>query len=178
MNADENFLLSVFIITGKFIRFFNLTSGPNFGEYYIFILKIYCLGTIELYDGKIKLEEQLPNILATIEYKAFELSNIWAKNDRKRQIEAEKLRIENEKKARKELEIQNFKNLLKESNAWYQSIILVNYLKEKEKSAIENNSLNEDFKQWLNWAKQKVDWYNPFIKKEDDILSDTDRLLF
>ncbi|GAB1454132.1 hypothetical protein MASR2M47_41880 [Draconibacterium sp.] len=34
LKADVNFRLSLFITTGKFIRFFNLTSGPIFGEYY------------------------------------------------------------------------------------------------------------------------------------------------
>jgi|SRR5208337_5455530 len=36
-----NTRLSLFIITGKFTRFFNYTSGPNFEEYYtVSILKI------------------------------------------------------------------------------------------------------------------------------------------
>ena len=34
LNAPVNTRLLFFIITGKFIRFFNLTSGLNCGEYY------------------------------------------------------------------------------------------------------------------------------------------------
>ena len=27
-----------------------------------------------------------------------------------------------------------------------------------------------DFPNWLAWAKKKADWYDPLVKSEDDIL--------
>jgi hypothetical protein len=131
----------------------------------------------EFYDNSVKLEEKIPNILADLEYKSISLHKIWAVNEKRWQEEEEKLRIANEIKARKELEIENFKKLLKESMTWHQSIILDNYLKELERRAIGNNNLTDDLKEWLSWAKQKASWYNPFIKKKDDILSESDRLI-
>ena len=42
LNAPVNNRLLFFIITGEFIRFFNLTSGLNFGEYYtLFTLLVF-----------------------------------------------------------------------------------------------------------------------------------------
>jgi hypothetical protein len=37
-----------------------------------------------------------------------------------------------------------------------------------------NNTLDEELKNWIVWAKDKVDWYDPLIRKEDDCLSDYD----
>jgi len=30
--------------------------------------------------------------------------------------------------------------------------------------------MNEEKLQWITWAKEKADWYDPFIQKEDDYL--------
>jgi hypothetical protein len=29
--------------------------------------------------------------------------------------------------------------------------------------------------EWIDWAKKKIDWYDPFIQAEDDLLNDSDR---
>ncbi len=94
----------------------------------------------------------------------------WAK-------EKERKRIEYEREEIKDIELQKFKYLIKESKLWHKSVILDNYLTEVERRAIENNSLTDEFKTWLEWAKQKAEWFNPFIKREDDIFSDDDRLV-
>ena len=38
-------------------------------------------------------------------------------------------------------------------------------------SAVESQSnLNEKTKEWIKWAKNKADWYDPIIAKEDELL--------
>jgi hypothetical protein len=37
-----------------------------------------------------------------------------------------------------------------------------------------NNSLDEELNNWIVWAKDKANWYDPLIRKEDDFLSDYD----
>lgn len=35
--------------------------------------------------------------------------------------------------------------------------------------------LDSDQKEWIQWAQEKADWFDPFIKKEVKLLSDIDR---
>ena len=53
---------------------------------------------------------------------------------------------------------------------------LRNYINEVEsKAKSSSNNLSEEVKAWLEWARKKADWYNPFTEKEDDLLSRVDR---
>jgi hypothetical protein len=61
------------------------------------------------------------------------------------------------------------------ANQWNQSIILEKFLKVVEEKAVENGTFTEDLKEWVEWAKQKAEWFNPLIQREDSILSDEDR---
>lgn len=81
----------------------------------------------------------------------------WAK-------QKEQERIGKALEARKKLELDDVKNLFNESTSWHKSTILNNFIKEVEKRAIETNTLTEELQNCLAWAKQKADWYNPFIK--------------
>lgn len=132
----------------------------------------------EFVDGEKSLEEKLPSIIAEIEYRGQKEKEERIKHEIRRKQEEERQRIEKERKARKDKEIQDFKNLLHESKSWHKSVILDNYIKEVEKRATENNTLTEELKTWLMWAKNKAEWFNPFIKKEDEFLTEQDRFLF
>ena len=143
------------------------------GRLIIKVNQSYCAK--EFIDGEKSLEEKLPLIIAEIEY--------LGQKGKQRRIESaifrkqyeEKLQLEKDLKDRKDKELNTFKNLLNESKTWHKSVILDNYIKEREKRAIETNTLTDDLKTWLSWAKQKADWYNPFIKKEDEFLNEQDR---
>ncbi len=94
-------------------------------------------------------------------------------------IERERIRqIEEEQKARKEKEVKKFRELLTESNSWHQSVILNQYIEEVERRALIEESITEEKKEWLAWAKEKSEWFNPFIKKADLILGNQDRNSF
>ena len=47
----------------------------------------------------------------------------------------------------------------------------INFLPE----AIENNLHDEKFKHWLEWARKKADWYDPFIDLKDKLLNDVQK---
>ena len=132
----------------------------------------------EFIDGDKSLEDKLPLIIAEIEYRGIKEKEKRIEYEIRRKQEEERQRIEKERKARKDKEIQDFKNLLHESKSWHKSVILDNYIKEVEKRATENNALTEELKTWLVWAKHKSEWFNPFIKKEDGFLTEQDRFLF
>jgi hypothetical protein len=130
------------------------------------ILKIGWLYIKEFMDGKNTLEELLPDILAHLEYRGQK-----EKEDRiQREIESakqqERDRIRKEQEARKNKELDDVRNLFNESTTWHKSTILNNFIQEVENRANNNNTMTEELCNWLAWAKQKADWYNPFIKRK------------
>lgn len=127
-------------------------------------------------DQKTKtLEDQLLSILAKLE--------LLSEKKKQNRIEREAWHKQYEeeqaiKRAREEIvatEISNFKKLFETASRWHKSQYLRNYIQEFETYAIQTNSLNEEKRDWIEWAREKADWYDPFVEKEVDLLKDIDR---
>jgi hypothetical protein len=123
----------------------------------------------------ILLEDKLLRIIDDMEVKANEEKERDLERERERRVKAEEVKTIKEQEGRKELELKNFKILLKQAHQWHEAVILENYLAEFEKKALEKGPLSDDMKNWIDWAKQKAEWFNPFIKKDDAFLIDEDR---
>lgn len=121
------------------------------------------------------LEYKLPNILAYLELRA--------KREIKERIEREiwhkeykrKQKIEEGLKAKREKELEAFKSVINHSSRWQKAMDLRNYIVAVENNAIENNRMDDDLKKWLLWVKDKADWYDPLIEKEDELFQNVDR---
>lgn len=116
------------------------------------------------------LEEQLPKILTKLELVSEKL-----KKDREErenwQREYRKIKeAEEEIKRRKTTEIENFKKLLDNSERWKKAVDMRNYIKQIENNAITKKELTEELSNWIKWASDKADWYDPLTDKKDDIL--------
>ncbi len=126
-------------------------------------------------DGKILIEQQIPNILAKLELEVKELHKIQEQNRiyfAKLEKEKQELR---EIEARKEKELNDFKSLIDDAARWHKVEMLRNYLEAIEKEGQKGKLSEEEFSNWLLWAKKKLDWYDPHIEESDDLLSDVDR---
>lgn len=128
-----------------------------------------------LTDGKLLLEEQLPRLLARLEllgkkkmHERLELEECW-------RIQAEKRRIEEELKARKEKDLLDFKSLFTQAERYQRAQYLHDYINAFEVNAKSTNTLSDEIKQWLSWARQKADWYDPFINAPDELLADIEK---
>lgn len=122
-----------------------------------------------------KLEEKLPKIIAYFEERAIreraeriEREKYWAEQERKRQIKKDSY-------AKKEKELKDFKSLLRSSERWKKATDLRNYINEVELVSIENSTLSDNLKNWLKWANNKADWYDPLIEREDELLNSVDK---
>ncbi|MCF6222909.1 MAG: hypothetical protein L3J34_04185 [Flavobacteriaceae bacterium] len=121
------------------------------------------------------LENKLSKIIVYLELRAA--------SEKKERIEREMQRIENERKRkieeeiqkRKELELVNVRSLIHKSQLWKKADDLRNYIEEIEVKAIKKNNLTEELKNWLRWANQKADWYDPLVEKEDELLEQVDK---
>tara|TARA_R110002049_G_scaffold34058_3_gene111567 strand:+ start:6075 stop:7199 length:1125 start_codon:yes stop_codon:yes gene_type:complete len=127
-------------------------------------------------DSKTKtLEDKLPDIVAWLEIRAKKdeeeaiAREIWHKEQ---EIKASQ---EKELRKQRENELTNFAKLFETATRWHKTQYLRNYIKEFEEFAVKTNTLDPDKKEWINWAKEKADWYDPFIEKNDELLIGIDR---
>jgi hypothetical protein len=122
-----------------------------------------------------KLEDKIPNIIAKLELQAIE--------EKRKAIERELWHIEYERqrkieedfKARKEQEKIKTKKLFSDAEKFDKATIYRNYIAATEQKAIQENNLTEELKDWIKWANEKADWFDPFTNKEDELLNDNDR---
>jgi hypothetical protein len=87
--------------------------------------------------------------------------------------EEEKIRKEFQKK--REVELQRTKELFNNAIYHNKAKIVREYLNELETKASLNNQLTLEVQDWLKWAKDKTDWFDPMIKKEDILLYESDK---
>jgi hypothetical protein len=127
-------------------------------------------------DGKVLLEFQLSNIIAYLEIEGEKEKLERIESQKRHEIQKEKERVIKEFEQQKEKDLEDFKTTLLESERWHKSNNLRNYINEVEVRAISNNSYTEKLKEWIEWARNKADWYDPFIAKEDVLLSNIDRI--
>jgi hypothetical protein len=127
----------------------------------------------EWIDGKKKIEEQLSNILARLETKVDHLHETWRQNRIREEDEERRLLVIEEARERKANELIAFKDLLSRADRWKKVQILREFLSDARTRAGAKPS--DAFNAWFDWAKKKVDWYDPYIEAQDELLMDVDR---
>ncbi|UFH34977.1 hypothetical protein [Flavobacterium acetivorans] len=136
-----------------------------------FILKIgRYSGEKEWRDGKVKIEKLLARIVAKLE--------IYAQEEKKQQEASRLWRLESdaevkrkeEIKKQKEKEVAKFNKLVALSEQYNKSQLIRQYIQAEYQKAIETKTLTTELQEWINWANDKADWYDPTINKPDNIL--------
>jgi len=122
--------------------------------------------------GKYTIEKLLPEILATLELLA--QKEIQERNEREKRWkeQEERERIEKELRERIENEYKQFKKLFRHANLVHKANILREYVKTVEGYAMSKGAMTEDLTNWISWANNKIDWFDPLITKEDPVLDD------
>ena len=92
-----------------------------------------------------------------------------------RQIEEQKYeklkKIEEAKQKLKADELNKFIEFYNDAHRWKKFTILKEYctfLESQDNKTVELQA-------WLSWANSKLDWYNPMVDIEDELLSDVDK---
>lgn len=131
--------------------------------------------TKEWKDGSVKLENQLAKIVAKIELEADE-ELIWREKSRLQAIEREKQeKIKQEFEARREKEITKTKKLFSDAEKYNKATIYRNFIIATEQKAINENNLTDELKDWIKWANEKADWFDPFTNRQDELLNNKDK---
>lgn len=130
--------------------------------------RIYSLG--EWSDGRELIEDKLASILAKTELLGKKLHEEMLVNREWHRQYQEGLRIKKEVKERVEKEIKNFKDLLEQSVRWRKTKDLREYIQAFVQDAENRGLKNDELSQWIIWANKKADWYDPFVKANDELL--------
>lgn len=156
--ADKLHYSSTYLPTGKLV----LKIGQS-------------ITAVEWKDGSVKLENQLVKIVAKLELLA-EKEILWREECRIAAIQrAEEERIKKEFLARKDKEIIKIKKLFSDAEKFEKATVYRRFIKATEQKAIEENNVTSELKDWIKWANEKADWFDPFTKREDELLNENDR---
>jgi len=125
--------------------------------------------------GKQVIEELLPDILVSMEMLAKKEKEERIRREEDHKIWLEKQKVEKEKKERIENEFKQFKTLFRQANLLHKTNILREYVKAVEAHAILNGDISGELREWIAWATNKIDWFDPLITKDDPMLDDNFR---
>ena len=126
-------------------------------------------------DGKFPIEDQLSKIIAQLELTGKEKKEWRIQSNKESELRKEKERIEKEFQMQKEKDLAAFKETLQKASRWHKAVNLRSYIDSVEQKAIENKGISEDLRNWLEWARKKAAWYDPFIECDDELLNEVNR---
>jgi hypothetical protein len=126
-------------------------------------------------DGRQSIEQQIPAILAWLEIQGNEKKADRLEHARKEMERKERERIQAAFEKRRAEEVAAFKTLLQKAARWHKANNLRNYIAEVTAKHLPGENQENCIMEWLEWAKAKIDWYDPFVEKPDDLLDAIDR---
>lgn len=121
-------------------------------------------------DSNIKLEDQLAKIVAKLEIDA------QKEKDFQEEIRINNLKYHEKKqseeaiKKRRDDEVAKFNKLVALSEQYNKAQLIRQYIETVKQQSIKENRLTSEKQEWIDWANDKADWYDPTINKRDDIL--------
>jgi hypothetical protein len=128
--------------------------------------------SIEVNEGLEGLEKKLAIILAKIEIRAKKEIADRIEREKWHLIQEEKRKKERELTEKKEKELTDFKNIFWSAIRLNQAGFLRDYVNQVEAYAKNSGVFTEEKQQWIAWAREKIDWYDPLVNKEDQLLDD------
>jgi hypothetical protein len=126
-------------------------------------------------DGKETVESQFPTILLFIEASAKAKKEKRLEREAEQEKHKEELRIARENEEHKEEEFDRFRDLFVQANLLHKANILREYIKTVETNATSEGRLSAELKEWIGWARNKIDWFDPSIARKDQLLDDNHR---
>jgi hypothetical protein len=139
------------------------------------ILSFRIEGQRQWEDGKQSLEEQLNKILAWLEAEVARRKQRQEESERIREQNRERKRLRKELEERKQKELAGFKKTLQKATRWHKATNLRNYIDAVEQIALASHGVTKELQAWLEWARKKADWYDPFTECDDELLNDVDK---
>jgi hypothetical protein len=142
---------------------------------------ILVLQLVNLFHGRdwkdgttLSLENQIPDILDKLEGLSREIRKEELERGLQRAEGEQEERLRKDWELRREKELADFKGLLGDAGRWRQVVLLREYLEAVEQGiGISDAGLRSP--EWLAWARNKADWYDPLVDADDEWLEDVDK---
>jgi hypothetical protein len=144
----------------------------------VFVIDLGSYDRKEIKDGVDSIENKISTIVATLELEGKRKKEERIAYELHRKEEERQQKIREEFRQRQEKEAQAFQDIFLQATRLHQANILRDYIKTVEANAIKNGNLHEKLINWIEWAKQKVEWYDPLINKKDSLLDDSHKASF
>ena len=149
-------------------RFGRYASKPKIREYdHIYNGKLRIVfdnGSYIRDSVEFKLEDRLADILIRV-YEISESNRIEReKREEEHRLYLEEERCKEEKRQRKQLEIENTQALENAAKDYQIACEIRNYIT----AVMGKDELSESDVEWVEWAKKKADWYDPTMAREDE----------
>ena len=124
---------------------------------------------IEIRDtDAVQLEECVGDILVALYEESENSRIIRIAREEKARKEEEERKIREEKRQRYDLEVDKTTALVNEAEDYAIACKIRVYIESVEEKCGDN--ITQEIKEWLKWAKEKADWYDPTVKREDENL--------
>lgn len=134
----------------------------------------YGRNSYEWTDGKEKVEMKLDAILSKLVLESKRL-----KDEREKwrlireQSERDRL-VKVDRERNRDRELTKFKELLLKSKR-YQEVMAIRAFIDAVEVSTTDNDLKKEKQDWISWAREKADWYDPMVEKIDEIFNDINR---
>ena len=131
--------------------------------------------TTDWAEGKQPIEKLLSKIVASIEIKAQELKENQIRLEKSWVEQREKALIRENRENLIKQELADFKTLIAEADRWFEIKKIRSYIDDVEAKFKTSENHSEEIKNWVSWARKKVEWYEPNSKIDDELLGGIDK---
>ena len=126
-----------------------------------------------------KIEDKIITIIANLEIRSEKTKEKRIEEERRRIIREKEEREKKEFEERKKTEQNEFKALFKMAERLHKANILRHYIDTYEGFISQKGEQSDEISAKIKWAKEKIEWLDPFILKDDKYLDskDIDKLI-
>lgn len=142
----------------------------------VFVTELFSFRRKEYYDMPfVKLEDKADRIVERIIAEGIEEHEENVRWEIERKEKAKQEQLEKERRLKVNAELEKFKDLFRLQTRWHQAETMRAFLDTYEEIFSASNDFNEEQQNWLEWARKKTEWYDPFIEDDDELMRGIDR---
>ncbi len=114
-----------------------------------------------------KIEDKIVSIIANLEIRSEKIKEKRIEDEIRRLKHEQEERERKDFEEKKKSELKEFKSLFKMAERLHKTLILRQYIDTYEQCIKKYGEISVEIAQKIKWAREKADWLDPFISKDD-----------
>jgi len=114
-----------------------------------------------------KIEDKIVSIIANLEIRSEKIKEKRIEDEIRRLKQEKEERERKDFEEKKKSELKEFKSLFKMAERLHKTLILRQYIDTYEQFIKKDGEISVEIAQKIQWAREKADWLDPFISKDD-----------